>query len=547
MAHVFISYAHTDTEYARKLADHLISNGFDVWIDDRIDFGSRWVRSIFEALEACAAFIVIMTPKAYESEFVEKEYLHAGNLDKPTFPLLLEGRAFPYFVGIQYYDVQDRRLPGQEFFEDLARFVPRSSEGHDVATTATQEIKQAPRQDATGVYLTIPKESAAPPPSVAAAPTPEVAKTPESLPVAVTPAPEAVKIPEPSPAAVVPAPDTLPKTQRPGERSRSSLFLAGGAVVLAVFVIFALLLSQPDGTTPEATETAPATENIAAVPTLTGSLATPVGIGRGEIAFVSDLSGNNDIYLMSASGGEPQNLTNDAAYDSDPAWSPDGSQIVFTSDRDFGGVSLYIMDVDGSNLHPLLDGASGWDPAWSPDGTLILYTAYSIDGDGFEEIFIVGAEGGESLPLTSNNVFDGYAAWSPDGSKIVYASNPNGNMDIYVMDADGNNATALTDDPAPDILPVWSPDGSQIAFQSERIGYPQICLMNSDGTDQHCTPTEGQDGYDPAWSPDGTMLVYGTYRDNVGGRELYLMDNGGNILRRLTDNVAEDAYPAWRP
>lgn len=62
MSHVFISYAHKDQVYARKLADHLLANGFDVWIDDRIDFGSNWEREIFKAIDGCDAIIVIMTP-----------------------------------------------------------------------------------------------------------------------------------------------------------------------------------------------------------------------------------------------------------------------------------------------------------------------------------------------------------------------------------------------------------------------------------------------------------------------------------------------------
>ncbi len=143
MAHVFISYAHEDRDYARKLADHLIANGFDVWIDDRIDFGSRWIRAIFKAIDDCDAFIVIMTPRAYESEWVENERLYAKKRKKLVFPLLLEGEAFADLGAIQYYDVDGGKLPEQGFLDRLAQFASRSvATGRDIVSGFTKARKQ---------------------------------------------------------------------------------------------------------------------------------------------------------------------------------------------------------------------------------------------------------------------------------------------------------------------------------------------------------------------------------------------------------------------
>ncbi|MEO8397154.1 MAG: toll/interleukin-1 receptor domain-containing protein [Chloroflexota bacterium] len=148
MAHIFISYAHADQVYARKLADYLLANGFDVWIDDRIDFGSRWIRAIFKAIDDCGAFIVIMSPRAFEREMVENERLYAKKQNKPVFPLLLEGDSFPDLGSTQYYDVRGGKLPEKNFLERLASFAPRSqTQGQDVVTGFSKQLKEPIRRD----------------------------------------------------------------------------------------------------------------------------------------------------------------------------------------------------------------------------------------------------------------------------------------------------------------------------------------------------------------------------------------------------------------
>ena len=146
MAHVFISYSKKNRIYARKLADHLLASGFDVWIDDRIDFGTNWEREIFKAIDRCSAFIVIMTPASDESIWVQRERQHAENRRKQPLPLLLEGEVFPFYNVIQYYDVRGEKLPERGFLERLAAFVPRSHAGRDVAAAPQQQAKYHARR-----------------------------------------------------------------------------------------------------------------------------------------------------------------------------------------------------------------------------------------------------------------------------------------------------------------------------------------------------------------------------------------------------------------
>jgi nucleotide-binding universal stress UspA family protein len=124
--HVFISYTHEDQTYARKLAADLENHGLGVWIDDRIDFGDRWWQTVVQAVRASAAVIVVMTPEAEESEWVEREILLAQREGKPLFPLLLRGREFPLLVTAQYADVTRGQMPPASFYERLARIVQSS-------------------------------------------------------------------------------------------------------------------------------------------------------------------------------------------------------------------------------------------------------------------------------------------------------------------------------------------------------------------------------------------------------------------------------------
>lgn len=126
MSHIFISYSKKNREYARALADRLLDEGFDIWIDDRIDYGENWERTIFRAIDDCAAFIVIMTPQSYDSLWVQRECHYAEKRGKPPFPILQDGEEeFPRYGLTQYVDVRGGYLPPADFFDRIAQYAPR--------------------------------------------------------------------------------------------------------------------------------------------------------------------------------------------------------------------------------------------------------------------------------------------------------------------------------------------------------------------------------------------------------------------------------------
>ena len=128
MSHIFISYSHKDMDYAYKLADTLQAKGFDVWIDARLDYGSQWPHEIQKQLDACGAFILVMTSRSFTSEWVQSELQRAKRKLKPIFPLLLEGEE-PWLSveSTQFYDVRGDKFPDAKFYSTLKRVLSVSN------------------------------------------------------------------------------------------------------------------------------------------------------------------------------------------------------------------------------------------------------------------------------------------------------------------------------------------------------------------------------------------------------------------------------------
>ena len=219
-----------------------------------------------------------------------------------------------------------------------------------------------------------------------------------------------------------------------------------------------------------------------------------LGANGTEFVYVSEAAGNADIYRQRVGGRNPVNLTADSpAADTAPAFSPDGERIAFRSERDGGG--LFVMGSTGESVKRLT--REGFDPAWSPDGTQIVYA--TSDGqnpwnrDSMSRLRTVSVAGGEPRDLTK----DGDAvqpAWSPDGRWIAYwGLHGGGQRDIFTIPADASSGpVAVTNDAAIDCDPVWSPDGTSLYFASERGGAMnvwRVAVDESDGRPARASPS----------------------------------------------------------
>ena len=132
-------------------------------------------------------------------------------------------------------------------------------------------------------------------------------------------------------------------------------------------------------------------------------------------------------------------------------------------------------------------------------------------------------------------------------SRIVFASNRDGNWDIYSMDTKGKNLIQLTDHPKSDEYPAFSPDGRRIAFRSERDFKPDLYVMDSDGNNVIRLTNDNDRESRPTWSPDGTRIAFSAFRFLVGNSEIYVMDADGNDPINLTQHEMGDVVPSWSP
>ena len=182
------------------------------------------------------------------------------------------------------------------------------------------------------------------------------------------------------------------------------------------------------------------------------------------------LGSNWEIFVANADGSEEMRLTHSAGTDIRPTWGPKGEKVVFTSDRDFEMArrnsesleEIYIMNADGTNQVRLTDNEfEDADPHISPDGKKIVFTS---DRDGNDEIYVMDIDGSNVVRLTNSDFVEEFPRWSPDGTRILFDSTSAGNADIHVMNADGSGVTALTDGPLGELMADWSPDGTQIVY-----------------------------------------------------------------------------------
>jgi Tol biopolymer transport system component len=205
---------------------------------------------------------------------------------------------------------------------------------------------------------------------------------------------------------------------------------------------------------------------------------------------------------------------------------------------------VFAMNLDGSGQTNLTNAPDSDDnPAWSPDGTKIAFRAQR---DGNDEIYLMNTDGSGQTNLTQTVASEEDPAWSPDGTRIAFDSDSSTNYDVFVMNADGTGRENLTEDPGGDYSATWSPDGTKIAFVSDRTGDSEIFAMNADGSGQtNLTQAPASEEYSPAWSPDGTRIVFTSGRD--GNNEIYVMNANGSGQVNISNNTQADDSPAWSP
>ena len=321
-----------------------------------------------------------------------------------------------------------------------------------------------------------------------------------------------------------------------------------------------------------------------------------------QLLFVGDEAGNRDIWLQRVGGTTALNLTRDCLVaDTHPAFSPDGEQIAFRSERDGGGI--FLMGATGENVRRLT--MQGYNPAWSPDGTEIVYSlGYFTDVPSNRSVvpsamYVVNVQTGATRQLMTGDAVQPH--WSPHNQRIAYwGIHRGGQRDIWTLPASGGTPVQVTNGGSINWNPVWSPDGRYLYFASDRGGSMNLWRVSIVeetgqvlGEPAPITTPATYSGYisiaragrrlvyvesnyqvnlqevafDPAklrvmgapqWitrgariatqqniSPDQQWIVFNSLGDRQ--EDLFLVRRDGSGLRQLTNDSFKDRAPRWSP
>ena len=224
-----------------------------------------------------------------------------------------------------------------------------------------------------------------------------------------------------------------------------------------------------------------------------------------------------------------------------------GTKIYFVSDRT-GNKEIWSMDPDGSNQKQITAYKSlSIMPAVSADGTKIAFTSYAR---GNPAIFIHSTETGRRIPFYNQAApMNATPSFTPDGKKIVYSSSTSGYAQLYIANIDGSGFQRITNTRVVEVEPKVNPKtGTEIVFVSGRSGPPQVYRMNIEGADPERLTTGEGDATNPSWHPGGQIIALAWTRGyEFGDFNIFIMDVATKRFEQLTHNEGRNENPYWAP
>jgi TolB protein len=265
------------------------------------------------------------------------------------------------------------------------------------------------------------------------------------------------------------------------------------------------------------------------------------GIASTRILF----SRNNQIWSVDSDGAGLRAITGDEGAMS-PAWGPRGDLIAYSTTR-VGNTPprIVVRELDSGKLWTTRAASMNGTPAFSPDGTQLMFAS----GNEGTDLFAVTPFSGEAPQRVSSRRGGSNMSptYSPDARRVAFTSGLIGHPEVYIMDADGSNVDLLTDTGFGDRLyrsnPSWSPNGRRIAYQSRVNDAFQIMTISVTDRSVSQLTSEGENE-DPSWAPDGRHLVFTSTRG--GNKQLWVLDTESSRTRQLTRGAAVQ-NPAWSP
>jgi TolB protein len=263
------------------------------------------------------------------------------------------------------------------------------------------------------------------------------------------------------------------------------------------------------------------------------------GVFASKIAFVSNGSGNKEIYSCEFDGYDPRQMTRNHSITLFPAWSSNGQYLAYTSYKQ-GKPDLFIKNLPEMQETSIDSKGLNMTPAWVP-GKFELAATLSFSGD--QEIYLLTGSGKIIKRLTNMRGSDISPTWSPDGKKFAFVSNRSGNPQVYIQDLVSGKVRRLTYVGNYNTQPSWSPRGDKIAYASFGDNRHNIYVIDVEGRQPLQLTYESGDNEAPSWSPDGSLIVFSSSRE--GPSRIYVMTASGTDQRRLLTLNGEQTNPKW--
>ena len=277
-----------------------------------------------------------------------------------------------------------------------------------------------------------------------------------------------------------------------------------------------------------------------------GFTGTP-GSAATEIAFISDRSGEKEVFVMNADGSQQRSATRSRTIKAFPYWMPNGDAILYTAYHDNTQPGLFLTARSarvraGRILADLFPGTPQYRGVFDPSGEELAVVTSRNDA---AEIFVVPHQGGRARRITRSPAIDISPSWSPDGKQIVFVSDRSGAPQLYVTDRDGRETRRLTFQGTYNTAPAWSPDGRWIAYETRLESQFDIWLIDPAGEINVPLVQHRRSDETPHWSPDGRRIVFASNRR--GRYDIYSVSVAGGDAVRLTRGAGRNTHPVWGP
>jgi len=305
-------------------------------------------------------------------------------------------------------------------------------------------------------------------------------------------------------------------------------------------------------------ETSSPTPTYTIEPTLEPTPAsTPTGGGVGQIAFSSDREGVPQIFLINVDTTGLQQLTSMQDGACQPAWSPDGTQLLFISPcrenrEQYPGSSIWLLSLETmeSSQLPTIPGGGDYDPAWDPNGERIAFTSLR---DGWPQIYLMNLDGSDLQNISDGYQTDYQPAWDPRGTNLIFTAVRGEVPEIMIMPDTGGSVQQFSMGESQGHTHAdWSRDGEFILIERQLGNIPrlvakrfgerlkvanQVCL---EGARASQPMAEGK------WSPDARWIVFETWPDGVE-HDIAIISSNCSSYTQITSDAYRDFDPVWRP